>query len=88
MKIDLKILKNFLCYERFDNLESFGTCGSNYLFNQDWEGEKVNMMTMRKQSLNSGCFFTWLEKVFYIKINRRKGQNGLKRKKIGICRSN
>ena len=59
---------------------------------QDWEGEKINMMTMHAaKGLEFDVVFLpgWEEGLFpHQKSIEEKGQNGLRRrKKISICRN-
>ena len=77
--------------KEFDNLESFLEHVSLATsIDQDWDGEKINMMTMHAaKGLEFDVVFLpgWEEGLFpHQKSIEEKGQNGLRRRtKIGIC---
>ncbi len=97
MKIDLKILKNFLsAMKEFDNLESFLEHVSLATsVDQEWEGEKINMMTMHAaKGLEFEVVFLpgWEEGLFpHQKSIEEKGQNGLEEERrlayVGLTRA-
>ena len=78
----------------FDNLESFlEHVALATSVDQDWEGEKVNMMTMHgSKGLEFDVVFLpgWEEGLFpHQKSIEEKGQNGLEEEKtIGLCGDN
>ena len=80
--------------KEFDNLESFlEHVALATSIDQDWDGEKVNMMTMHgSKGLEFDVVFLpgWEEGLFpHQKSIEEKGQNGLRRrKKISICGHN
>ena len=74
MKIDQKILKNLNAMKGFDNLESFLEHVALASLDQDWESEKVNLMTMHaSKDWNLMLFFGWEEGLFPHQKVLRKG---------------
>ena len=81
--------------KEFDNLESFLEHVSLATsVDQEWEGEKINMMTMHAaKGLEFDAVFLpgWEGLVSSSKINRGKGQNGLEEERrlayVGITRA-
>ena len=80
--------------KEFDNLESFlEHVALATSIDQDWEGQKVNLMTMHSsKGLEFDVVFLpgWEEGLFpHQKINGRKRTKWIRRgKKTGICRYN
>ena len=81
--------------KEFDNLESFLEHVSLATsIDQDWEGEKVNMMTMHAaKGLEFDAVFTWMGRGIFPhqKSIEEKGQNGLEEERrlayVGITRA-
>ena len=87
MKIDLENIKELLsAMKEFDNLESFlEHVALATSIDQDWEGEKINLMTMHasKGLEFDVCVYLpgWEEGLFpHQKSIEEKGENGLRKK--------
>ena len=77
--------------KEFDNLESFRTCIISNLIDQEWEGEKVNLMTMHaSKGLEFDAVFLpgWEEVYFHQNLLRKRASGRRERRLayVGITR--